>query len=208
MSKSSNVVKFTTITTLSELNWLASKLSEEYREVEAGLRVRWNASRREQGLILRGYQRLYRPNRQWTKFLKVVGIAEKTAYRLIEDAARIEEIPAVLITAAESRGVDLAKGKYAPTVTLIEAELGKDDLVEVDEDSAEKILAKVISFKTKSETHGLFAKLSTEEKSEWNVGMKLRTALNNISDNKKLGVIIAALEQEMYSRRSCNLAHE
>ena len=59
-------------------------------------------------------------------------------------------------------------------------------------------MAKVLPFARRPETDDLFDKLSTEDKSEWNVRMKLGTAVNNVPNSKKLEVLIAALEYEMW----------
>jgi len=58
--------KVVNLTTNPKLESLAVLLDERGRGVESRLRNRWNSTRREQGIILLAYQKLYRPLRQWT----------------------------------------------------------------------------------------------------------------------------------------------
>ena len=133
------------VANLATLDELASKLDPKGRQIEAGLRSRWNASRREQGLVLKAYQDLYKPLRLWKKFLAAVGIVQRTAYRLIDDAEAVSDLPATVLAAAESLGVDLAERKHRSAVAAIKEQLTD---VEPNEDSAAQIVSKVIPFRT------------------------------------------------------------
>lgn len=133
----------TKVANLATLDELASQLNPNDQRIELGLRSRWNASRREQGLVLKSYQNLYKPQRLWKKFLAVVGIVERTAYRMIEDAAAVSGLPAAVIEEADSRGFDLAEHKYRSVVAAI-----KEQLTDVgpDAEQAAKIISNVIPF--------------------------------------------------------------
>lgn len=132
------------VANLATLDELASQLNPNERRIELGLRSRWNASRREQGLVLKAYQDLYKPLRLWKKFLTAVGVVHRTAYRLIDDAAAVSDLPAVVIEAAKSRGFDLAEYKYRSAVAAIKRQLTD---IEPDEEQAAQIISNVIPFR-------------------------------------------------------------
>src|ERR1035437_2537113 len=111
------------VANLATLDELASKLDPKGRQIEAGLRSRWNASRREQGLVLKAYQALYKPMRLWKNFLGVFGFVQRTAYRLIDDGEAVSDLPATVLAAAESLGVDLAERKHRSAVAAIKKQL-------------------------------------------------------------------------------------
>lgn len=77
----------------SELGLLAAGLEPEEAAVELKLRGEYiNAERRifltrlERGQILAAYKALYGPLRKWSEFLRVIGIARRTAYDLLDKA--------------------------------------------------------------------------------------------------------------------------
>jgi hypothetical protein len=89
----------------SELGLLAAELGPEEAAVEFKLRGEYiGAERRlfltrlERGQILAGYKALYGPMRKWSEFLRVIGIARRTAYDLL-DAAEETEAPVCAETA-------------------------------------------------------------------------------------------------------------
>lgn len=137
----------TKVANLATLDELASQLNPNDQRIELGLRFRWNASRREQGLVLKSYQTLYRPLRLWKKFLAAVAIVQRTAYRLIEDAEAVSDIPPVVFHAAESLGYDLAERKYRSAVAAIREQLTD---VEPDIEQAAQIISNVIPFRAQS----------------------------------------------------------
>jgi protein gp37 len=93
----------------SELGFLAAELEPEEAAVELKLRGEYiSAERRlfltrlERGRILAGYKALYGPMRKWSEFLRVIGIARRTAYDLL-DAVEESEAPACAETAQSRR---------------------------------------------------------------------------------------------------------
>jgi hypothetical protein len=116
-----------------------------------------------------------------------------------------------VIKAAEEKGIDLAKRKHAPLVEVIKDGLaGNDTPTERD---AEQLVGKVLkmpaapkagkatkkqSKSAKSTTGDSFTPLTREEEQRFGIRMKIRTALTNTGDDRKLEELLAALEEEMY----------
>lgn len=189
MATSANPVNLTT--TLDEL---ASKLDDQGRQVEAGLRTRWNRTRKEQGRILRGYQELYKPLRLWTKFLALIGLPEKTAYRLMEDADAVGLLPSEVVHAAERMGFDLSKRKFRPQIEQIR------QILESDGSIAEETITQLLGAGTRSNEDQWMQEFPymAGEKRHFMIRMGIRKTLIGIEPNRKIQLLIPALEEEMY----------
>ena len=195
--------KVVNMTTNPKLDGLAALLDEQGREAESSLRIRWNSTRREQGIILRRYQQLYRPLRQWTAFLAAIGIAEKTAYRLMDAAVSVEELPPAVIKAAEQvKGFDLAAEKNGWKVAKLKSQLeGKTE--PVTEERAKELINSVLQMPSPREAEKMASKndqekLTREEKKHLEVRTKIRAALADIQPRDRKAVLKAALEEEMF----------
>jgi hypothetical protein len=145
----------------SFLNDLWSRLDERGRKIEAGLRPRLIKSRSELGDVLRGYQKLCKPDGLFTSFLKALGIPKKTAYRMMEDADSIKSLPPSILKAAQGRNIDLAKRKYRTAVKAVLLEEQGNE-VEPDQQQAEEIISKIVAFKKPSDV-AQSARFSLEE---------------------------------------------
>ena len=132
------------VANLATLDELASKLDANERRIELGLRSRWNASRREQGLVLKAYQDLYKPLRLWKKFLRRLACSPHCVPDSLQMPAAVSDLPAVVIEAAKSRGFDLAEYKYRSAVAAIKRQLTD---IEPDEEQAAQIISNVIPFR-------------------------------------------------------------
>jgi hypothetical protein len=142
-------------------NDLRSRLDKRGRRIEAGLHARLLKSRSELGDVIREYQKLCTPCGLFTAFLKAIGIPKKTAYRMMEDADSIRDLPSSVLKAAQDKNVDLAKRKYRPAVKALLLQKQGDD-VEPNQQQAEEIISKIVTFKKPPEA-ARPARLSLEE---------------------------------------------
>jgi len=179
----------------SVLDDLALHLDELDREAEAGLRAQWRQSRRVQGQLLKAYRELYRPHGLFGKFLETIGLPSKTAYRLMEDADAVAMIPQQVLAAAEARGIDLAARKNRAAVNDMMSQSLEQDLHQFQEHVTE-ILSNLVEMPRRSKIAGE-NDLTPEESKHWRRRIKIRTAVNDIADDKKLEVLLQALEEEM-----------
>jgi len=92
----------------TELGLLAAGLKPDEAAVELRLRGEYIGaerrlflSRLERGHILAGYKALYGPMRKWSEFLRVIGIARRTAYDLLDATKEAEA--SVCAETAQSR---------------------------------------------------------------------------------------------------------
>jgi hypothetical protein len=195
--------KVVNLTTNPKLEGLAALLDEQGRGAESRLRNRWNSARREQGIILLEYQKLYRPLRQWTAFLAAIGIAEKTAYRLIDAAVSVAELPPAVIKAAEQvKRFDLAAEKNRWKVAELKSQLD-GETEPVTEERAKELVNNVLQMPSPTEAAKMASKenremLTRQERKHLEVRTKIRAALADVQPRNRKAVIIAALEEEMF----------
>ena len=178
----------------SVLNDLALHLDASDREAEAGLRAQWRQSRCVQGQLLKAYRELYKPHGLFAKFLETVGLPSKTAYRLMEDADAVVSIPKEVLAAAEARGIDLAARKNRAVVNQISRSMEEE--FQLFGERVVGILNNVVEMphRSKKEKED---ELTPEERKHWKRRMKIRAAVNDVAEDKKLKVLIEALEEEM-----------
>jgi hypothetical protein len=176
------------------LDELAFHLEELDREAEAGLRAQWRQSRRAQGELLKAYRELYKPHGLFGKFLETIGLPSKTAYRLMEDADAVAVIPKQVLAAAEARGVDLAARKNRAAVNEMSRSI--EEGVQLFGERVAEILGNVVEMPRRSKKQRQ-NELTPEESKHWKRRMKIRTAVNDVVQDKRLQVLLDALEEEM-----------
>jgi hypothetical protein len=113
-------------------------------------------------------------------------------------------VPEAVIHAAQAKGIDLSQRKYRPAVVAIESAIGNPDEGRdaLDADEANRIISNVLVMPPPVQReHGhdeRFVPLTREEKQHFAVRMKIRTALTNTENDRKLPVLLQALEEEMF----------
>jgi hypothetical protein len=159
------------------------------------------------GKALCAYRALFMASRGWMAAADSIAVAmgcdERTVRNIIADYERAASLPDAVIQAAHTKGIDLSQRKYRPAIAAIESAIGVDGhrQDEIDADEANRIVSNVLVIPPAQREHiqdERFVPLTREEKQHFVVRMKIRTALTNIEADRKLTVLLAALEEEMF----------
>ncbi len=159
------------------------------------------------GKALCAYRALFMASRGWMAAAESIAVAmgcdERTVRNIIADYERAASLPDAVIQAAHTKGIDLSQRKYRPAIAAIESAIGVDGhrQDEIDADEANRIVSNVLVMPPAQREHiqdERFVPLTREEKQHFVVRMKIRTALTNIEADRKLSVLLAALEEEMF----------
>lgn len=181
--------------------------AEEARETLVLALRRYRSSRFRLGKALLGYKNLFTADRGWMAAAKSIADAldcdERTVRDIISDYERTAKLPAAVIQAAQSKGIDLARRKHRPKVTAIERAIESEEAPEdIDEEKAKRIVSNVLVMPSPAQRAQTqddpFVPLTREEKQRFAIRMGIRTALTNIEPDLKFVELIAALEEEMF----------
>lgn len=188
---------------------------------------RYRTSRFEFGKLLATYKAYYLEEGGWCEAAKVIagalGCDERTIRRIIEDYERASQVPVEVLRELAARGVEPAAKKNAGMInnlvtmpsatvetdperavqTVVEAAAGAK--AEEKAQAAEKRAAAKMAKAAKKPSllasvtgNTEIVPLTTEERLRRETRMKIRTALTNVPDDRKLAELIAALEEEMF----------
>ena len=168
----------------------------------------FNFSRFELGKALSAYRAHFKAARGWmvaaASIAAAMGCDERTVRNIIADYEHVARVPEAVIHAAQAKGIDLSQRKYRPAVVAIESAIGNPDEGRdaLDADEANRIISNVLVMPPPVQReHGhdeRFVPLTREEKLHFAVRMKIRTALTNTENDRKLPVLLQALEEEMF----------
>ncbi|MGB8477890.1 MAG: hypothetical protein WCE63_03485 [Acidobacteriaceae bacterium] len=158
---------------------------------------KYHTSRYRFGEALATYRAHFMEERGWMEVAQAIGAAmgrdERTVRNILADYQRAATLPETVIAAAEAEGIDLAERKHARLLASMEGKLAVNDVPTLPE--AQQILGKVLEMRAPGAPK---AKLDRAEKIRWAIRIKIRTALTNVPNDRKLTELIAALEEEMY----------
>ena len=134
-----------------------------------------------------------------------MGCNERTIRNIIADYERIASLPSTIIQAAQARGIDLAQRKHCPAVTAIDSIIKNEGHCQdaIDAEKAARIVSKVLVMPPPIHRNRVqderFVSLTTEEERHFARRMKIRTLLTNIEPAQRLPMLIAAIEEEMFT---------
>lgn len=175
----------------------------------------YHDSRFNLGRALAAYKVFFIERGGWVQAAKVLGRAinrdEKTIFRIIEDYERASQVPLEALKELESQGIDPAARKNAAIIdnllTMPRAEMESDPKMVVGV-AVKAINAVKVAKKAKTPKKPCLSEpasvdtqcvpLTREERQRRDVRLKIRAALSNVQDERKLAELIAALEEEMY----------
>jgi hypothetical protein len=165
------------------------------------------------GEALVAYKAFYVESRGWMKAAEIIGQAihrdERTVRRVLEGYERASQIPAEAINELEVLGLDPAAKRNEPIIENLlkmprktvesEPKLAVEDAVntaaamKVNKKAAKKLVQTV-----DASGENRCTPLTREERLRRDTRLKIRTALSNVPDGRKLAELKAALEEEMY----------
>ena len=213
---------------LDNLSSLSARLIEVEREhvkCEDGTEVdvrqdlidalgQFNSSRYRFGKALAAYKVFFAEERAWMQAAEIIaqaiGCDERTVRRIVDDYVRASQAPEEAIEELEAQGLDPAAKKNAPVLaSIVEMPTGqvkakpKEAVAQaVKMVKAAKAAKKTMTAEAPTQSDAAqvehVSELSREEKQLLAVRSKIRTALANTPNNRKLDEILRALEEEMY----------
>jgi len=163
----------------------------------------FKSSRYERGRLLSEYRESFRKsNRIWMKAAKAIADAEgvnpRTIRRYISDYKAAASIPATVRAALNDKGVDAAKKKNRVLVERL-VNLVKSEPTEPDKEQASQIVAdEMMKIPVAPDLSDVSEPLDADEKLRHLIRKGIRQAVANIQRSKRLEVVKAALEEEMY----------
>jgi hypothetical protein len=161
----------------------------------------FRASRYRLGERLAAYKVYYVAEQGWMEAAQAIATwmacNERTIRRILEDFQRASKVPSPAIKAMERLGLDPSARKNAPTVTTLLTM--PSALVTLLPDAAVSAAVQSAKRKCDLQADSERSAFTAEERQRIAVRVKIRSALANVSTESKLAVLLAALEEEMYS---------
>jgi len=189
--------------------------SNSAREALVGALTQYHNSRFAFGKALAAYKVFFVKDGSWVAAAGVIGEAihsdEKTIYRIVKDYQRASKVPAEALKELEALGIDPAEKKNEAAISnlimmdppAVQADPKKAVAVAVKKMYAVKAEKKAKTPKKPRPATVItgdteIVNSSHEEKRRLEIRMKIRAALENVSNDKKLDELIAAIDVEMF----------
>jgi len=175
----------------------------------------YHTSRYRFGEALATYKAFFAEGRAWMQAAELIGQAigrdERTVRRILEDYERASRLSVEALDALETKGIDPAAKKNAPLLKIIHAMPPGDVKAEPEKAVTQAIkTVKAAKAGKKAETtkkpsqsvsvpsDTQLVLLSREEKQLRDLRQRIRAGLTDVPNDRKLAVLVAAIEEEMY----------
>ena len=172
-------------------------------------------SRYQFGKLLSAYKVFFIEEGGWLATAAAIGEAlgcdERTVRRIAEDYDRASKLPVEALDALQTQGIDPAAKKNAPLLKIIHAMPPGDVKAEPEKAVTQAIkTVKAAKAGKKAETtkkpsqsvsvpsDTQLVLLSREEKQLRDLRQRIRAGLTDVPNDRKLAVLVAAIEEEMY----------
>jgi hypothetical protein len=166
-------------------------------------------TRLDLGKALSAYRAHFRANRGWIAAAKAIAGAlcctDRTVRIIIADYEQVARLPDAVIQVAQAKGVDLAQRRHRHKLVAIELAIAKQDdsRGDIGAEEVERIVSNVLVLQSPSQPelnqNGHFVPLTRAEEEHVAIRKKIRAALTNVELDRKLPVLIGALEEEMFA---------